>query len=77
MEVAKDSQSRLIKGEVIAIGPKVRSDVSVGECVVFTQVCKEALKGSFGPDLMLIRDMDLAGIVPRDVKVTDGRSPAL
>lgn len=74
LEVPRDTSSRLIKGEVLSIGPKVRSDVAVGECVVFTQACRDLKTIQFDQDLLLVRDEDLAGIVPRDVRVTDGRS---
>lgn len=75
MEVARDSQSRLIKGEVLSIGPKVRSEIAVGECVVFTQACRE-VKGHplLGEEMLLIRDADLAGIVAAETSVLDGRS---
>lgn len=77
IETPRDRDSRLIKGEVIAIGPKVRSSISVGECVLFTQACRD-LKGHRAlkdEDLLLIQDGDLAGTIERDVRVTDGESP--
>lgn len=75
LEVRKDLTSQLLKGEVLSIGPWVRAQIEVGECVLFTQSCKEPLKDF--PDLMLIRDGDLVGQVPHNAKVTDGRSPEL
>lgn len=79
MEVARDSRSLLIKGEVLAIGPKVRAEIVVGECVLFTQACKDPVRAAFGAetDLMLIRDGDLAGILPATSTATDGRSEDL
>lgn len=75
IDAGRDSESRLIKGEVLAIGPKVRSEIHVGECVLFTQACKE-LKAhrAIAEDELLIQDGDLAGIVEREVRVTDGKS---
>lgn len=76
IETPKDTNSRLIKGEVLAIGPKVRSEIAVGECVLFTQACKElkAHRGLGDDDLLLIQDGDLAGKIDRDSRVTDGES---
>jgi co-chaperonin GroES (HSP10) len=78
IETPRDTNSRLIKGEVIAVGPKVRAEISVGECVLFTQACRDIkeIRGE-SPDLLLIRDQDLAGIIPADVRVTDGASVPL
>lgn len=77
IEVAKDRNSRLLKGEVLAVGPKVTSEIFAGECVVFTQACVDLKVIQGERDLLLIRDGDLAGIVPADVRVTDGRSADL
>ena len=75
IETPKDESSRLIKGEVLALGPKVKADLVIGECVVFTQACRELKAHKFLPqDELLIQEMDIAGIVPREVKVTDGRN---
>ena len=76
IDAGRDTDSRLLKGEVLAIGPKVKSALIIGECVLFTRACKEPLKG-FGDELMLIRDGDLAGILDAAVRVTDGRSAEL
>ena len=79
IETPKDRESRLIKGEVLAIGPKVRSEIAVGECVLFTQACRD-LKGHRAlkdEDLLLIQDGDLAGKIDREVRVLDGASPRL
>lgn len=70
IETAKDTKSTLLKGEILAVGPKVKAEVSVGEFVLFTQACKD----SFGDSLMLIRDNDLVSTIPNDSRVTDGRS---
>lgn len=70
---APDENSRLLKGEILALGPKV-DGVSVGECVLFTQACKEPLPKHYGDDLMLIRDGDLAGVIDPAARVTDGRN---
>lgn len=77
IETQRDTSSRLIKGEVLGIGPKVRSPISVGDCVLFTQACRDlkshrALKDD---ELLLIQDGDLAGTIDRDARVTDGESP--
>jgi co-chaperonin GroES (HSP10) len=75
IETPKDTESRLIKGEVLAVGPKVKSSVCVGECVLFTQACRELKAHKCLPaDELLIQDGDLAGIVEREARVTDGRN---
>ena len=76
IETPADTQTRLIKGEVLAVGPKVRSAIAVGDCVLFTQACVE-LKShrAIAKDELLIQDGDLAGMIDRTARVLDGASP--
>jgi hypothetical protein len=76
IETPKDTNSRLIKGEILALGPKVTMPVTTGECVLFTQACVELKAHRALPeDELLICEDDLVGIVARDARVTDGASP--
>lgn len=74
IETPKDTNSRLIKAEVLAVGPKVRSSIQVGECVLITQACRE-LKAhrALKEDELLIQDGDLAATLAHaDIRITDG-----
>lgn len=74
----EDRQSRLIKGEVLSIGPKVRSEISEGDCVLFTQACREVKANrALGEDMLLIQDGDLAGILAPEARVFDGASEVI
>lgn len=69
----EDKNSRLIKAQVLAIGPKVKSEICPGECVLITQACREIKSHkALAEDELLIQDADLAGIVPIEACVTDG-----
>lgn len=67
--VAEDRKSQLLRGEVIAAGPK--ASVPAGAHVVFTQACKQAERDG----TMWIRDTDLVGEVEPQALVAFGTSP--
>jgi len=55
-------EDRIQSGVVLAIGPKVRANVKVGETVYFSQLVKKHAGRAIGadPNLLLILDQGLA-----------------
>lgn len=56
LEVKSDVRDRIVQGEVIEIGPRVKSRIAVGDIVYFSQIQRYQLSA----DRWIIRDLNLA-----------------
>jgi hypothetical protein len=56
IDVQTEHRDRIVKGEVIACGPKVKSRIAAGDVIYFSQIQRFQVS----PELWIIRDNNLA-----------------